>query len=96
MYLAALSLRNFRNYQRLDLEVPPGLVVFSGGNSQGKSNLMEAVYLLALGRSPRTTTEGEVVSWAAEEPLLYAQVMANVVTSQGKLQLQVDLVGQSR
>ncbi len=96
MYLATLSLRNFRNYRRLDLDLPPGLVVFSGGNSQGKSNLLEAVYMLALGRSPRTTTEGEVVGWSAQEPFLYAQVRARVATSQGSLQLQVDLVGQSR
>lgn len=94
VYIASLHLRNFRNYQRLDLTLPQGLVVFTGGNAQGKSNLLEAVYLLAIGRSTRAGSEGEMVGWRASGVAPHAQAMATVATCQGSLQLQVDLVGQ--
>ena len=90
MHLTSLHLRNFRNYQRLDLELPPGLVVITGGNAQGKSNLLEAVYLLAIGRSPRATNEREMVSWEALEDQGYGQVAATVDALQGSIRLQVD------
>lgn len=53
MYLAQLRLRAFRNYARLDAEFPPGLHLLLGGNAQGKTNLLEAIYLLATLRSFR-------------------------------------------
>ena len=53
MHVAALHLLNFRNYARLDLELPVGPLVVQGGNAQGKSNLLDAVHILATGRSMR-------------------------------------------
>ncbi len=67
MYLGQLSLSNFRNYRRLDLELPAGASIFWGENAQGKTNLLEAVYLLATTRSPRTTNDAEFVRWDAME-----------------------------
>ena len=52
MHLTHLTLRNFRNYRALELELAPGLTVLAGDNAQGKSNLLEAIYLLALTKSP--------------------------------------------
>jgi DNA replication and repair protein RecF len=51
--LARLRLSNFRNYARLDLAFSPGFHLLLGGNAQGKTNLLEAVYLLATLRSFR-------------------------------------------
>ncbi len=59
-------MEHFRNYATLDLALGPGLHVFAGANAQGKTNLLEAVYLTAVGRSPRTTHEGELIAWDAE------------------------------
>lgn len=53
MHLARLRLRDFRNYARLDAEFAPGLHLLLGDNAQGKSNLLEAIYLLATLRSFR-------------------------------------------
>ncbi len=67
-YLSHLNLTNFRNFVDLDLELPPGVVVFCGSNAQGKTTLLEAVYLLAIARSFRADNEREVVnSQAAAE-----------------------------
>src|SRR5262249_13719093 len=58
-----VRLFRFRNY--LDETVPlgPGLNVICGQNAQGKTNLLEAVATLALTRSPRASTLGELVTW---------------------------------
>ena len=62
-----LRLFRFRNYADETVELGPGLNVLSGSNAQGKTNLLEAVATLALSRSPRAATLGELVSWG--EPL---------------------------
>lgn len=53
MHLANLKLRDFRNYQRLDANFTPGFHLFLGDNAQGKTNILEAIYLLATLRSFR-------------------------------------------
>ncbi|MCU0502414.1 MAG: DNA replication and repair protein RecF, partial [Anaerolineae bacterium] len=75
MHLNHLSLANFRNYTRLELELPGRLTVIQGANGQGKTNLLEAIHLLATGRSPRATAERELINWlAVESPLPYARL----------------------
>ncbi len=64
-YLSHLSLSNFRNILALELDLPPGVAVFSGANAQGKTSLLEAVYLLAIARSFRAENEREVVNFGA-------------------------------
>jgi DNA replication and repair protein RecF len=56
-----LELRDFRNYEAGDLELPEGLAVVAGPNGAGKTNLLEAVYFGCTGRSPRTSNERELV-----------------------------------
>ncbi len=53
MHLSHLRLRDFRNYARLDVDFPPGSHLLLGDNAQGKTNLLEAIYLLATLRSFR-------------------------------------------
>jgi DNA replication and repair protein RecF len=53
VHLAHLRLRDFRNYARLDTNFSPGFHVLLGGNAQGKTNVLEAIYLLATLRSFR-------------------------------------------
>ena len=64
-YLARLTLTNFRNFAELELELPPGVVALYGANAQGKTTLLEAVYLLAIARSFRADNEREVVNFRA-------------------------------
>jgi len=53
VHLAHLRLRDFRNYSRLDLDLSPGFHLLIGDNAQGKTNILEAIYLLATLRSFR-------------------------------------------
>ncbi len=64
-YLSRLVLTNFRRLVELDLALPAGVVVFFGDNAQGKTTLLEAAYLLAIGRSFRSDAEREVLNFQA-------------------------------
>ena len=65
MRLSRLRLSNFRNLAEVDLEVPAGVSVYFGRNAQGKTALVEAVYLLAIARSFRAENERELVNFDA-------------------------------
>lgn len=67
MMIDHLSARNFRNYARLDITIAPGATLFYGPNAAGKTSILEAVYLLAMSRSPRTHTDRELIYWQAEQ-----------------------------
>lgn len=61
MHLARLKLRDFRNYARLDAEFNPGFQLLLGDNAQGKTNILEAIYLLATLRSFRGVGGAQMV-----------------------------------
>ncbi|MBN1285879.1 MAG: DNA replication/repair protein RecF [Anaerolineae bacterium] len=84
MHITHLSLTNFRNYARLELDLPPGPVVLVGANAQGKTNLLEAIYYLATSRSPYTNTDRQLINWLADDNVLpYARLVADVVNANG-------------
>ena len=74
MLLRRLQLRNHRNYAHLDLSPGPGVNVFIGVNGQGKTNLLEAVAMLALSSSPRARRDIEVVGPVAAATRIEAEV----------------------
>lgn len=61
MHLAHLRLRDFRNYARLDADFLPGFHVLLGDNAQGKTNILEAIYLMATLRSFRGVGGAQMV-----------------------------------
>jgi DNA replication and repair protein RecF len=61
LHLSHLRLRDFRNYARLDAEFAPGFHLLLGNNAQGKTNILEAVYLLATLRSFRGVASAQMV-----------------------------------
>jgi DNA replication and repair protein RecF len=69
MHLAHLSITNFRNYVRSELDFSSPVTVVQGANAQGKTNLLEAVYYLATAESPRTSSDRELINWLANEEL---------------------------
>jgi DNA replication and repair protein RecF len=78
MYLKHLSLTNFRNFARLDMSVPKGTVMLVGANAQGKTSLLEAIYLLATFVSFHAGSDREMVNFlAGREPLAVARIVAD-------------------
>jgi DNA replication and repair protein RecF len=96
MRLTLLSLHNFRNYVRLDLDLPPGISVLVGDNAQGKTNLLEAIYYLATTRSPHAGADRELVNWltAEQEPLPYARLVGRVARGLSEITIEVTLTQQ--
>ena len=101
MWLSQLALVNFRNFRRLRLEPQPGVLLFLGQNGQGKTNLLEAVYVLATTRSPRTSVERELLCWrAAEDADLaavvppFARLEARVRRLDGEVHLELTFEGE--
>jgi DNA replication and repair protein RecF len=99
MRVTHLSLSNFRNYGRLELTLPPGPTLFHGANAQGKTNLLEALYYLATTRSPHTSQDSQMISWAALEqpdPVIVGRLVALIETSQGTRQLEMRLIQETK
>ena len=57
MHLRHLSLTNFRLYSRLEVDLPAQAILLYGDNAQGKTSLLEAIHVLATGRSEEHTSE---------------------------------------
>ncbi|MEJ2210817.1 MAG: DNA replication/repair protein RecF [Anaerolineae bacterium] len=94
MRLTHLSLHNFRNYVRLDLDLEPGVTLLVGDNAQGKTNLLEAVFYLATSRSPHAGADREIVNWLAteKEPLPYSRLVGRVGRGGSELSIEITLV----
>jgi DNA replication and repair protein RecF len=88
--LRRLQLRNHRNYAHLDLSPGPGVNVFIGANGQGKTNLLEAVAMLALSASPRARREVELVGPVAAASRIEAEVEAEGTTVELSISLNVE------
>ena len=86
-----LSLTNFRSYRQLDLPLGPGLTTVVGANAQGKSNLLEALYLLAIGKSYRAPVERDLVAWEAARAGAYAIIAATLRGREGPVEVRVGL-----
>jgi DNA replication and repair protein RecF len=91
--LRQLSLAAFRNYTRLELPLEPGVSVFWGDNGQGKSNLIEAAYMLATTRSFRTSSERDLVNWHADTDPVFARVAGDVHRSAKNTRLELLIAG---
>lgn len=83
MYIEYLSLKNFRNYSRMEMPLPTGPILLHGANAQGKTSLLEAIYYLATARSPYTTSDRQLINWNADRDLFsFARIGAEVATAQ--------------
>ena len=69
MRITELKLKNFRNYEDLELQPDPGVNLFFGRNGSGKTNLLEAVHYAALGRSHRISNDANVVRYGEDAAL---------------------------
>ncbi len=62
MYVDSIKLINFRNYKKLDIKLNNKLNIFLGNNAQGKTNLLESIYICSSGKSYRTNREKELIN----------------------------------
>ena len=67
MYIKSLELKNYRNYQNLQLDFDKGTNIFYGDNAQGKTNILESVYLCGTTKSHRGSKDKEIIRFGEEE-----------------------------
>lgn len=79
MRLVHLSLTNFRNYTRLEIEFPVGPTLLVGANAQGKTSLLEAIYFLTSAASPHASSDRQLVNFLAlRQTPAFARLAAEV------------------
>ena len=76
MRINRIALNGFRNYDFETADFSPGTNVIYGENAQGKTNLLESVYMLAMGRSFRTRFDRELIGFGCDS----AEILADVVS----------------
>lgn len=85
MYISELALTNYRNYEQLSLTFSPKINVFIGENAQGKTNVMEAIYVLAMAKSHRTSNDKELIRWNEE----YAKIKGEINKKYGGFPMEL-------
>ena len=72
MYIEKIKLQNFRNYEQLELDLNKNINIIYGENAQGKTNIIESIFLCAFGKSFRTSKEKEMIKFNKEKSLVEA------------------------
>jgi DNA replication and repair protein RecF len=85
MFIKQLHLKNFRNYEQLEVQFENKVNVILGENAQGKTNVMESIYVLALAKSHRTTNDKDLIRWDTE----YAKIGGRIQKNHGSLPMEL-------
>lgn len=85
LILESIKLNQYRNYDKMTLDFDPTVNVFIGENAQGKTNLLEAIYVLAMAKSHRTPHDKELIQWDEE----YAKIEGRVKKRTGHVPLEI-------
>lgn len=87
MLLKNIELTNFRNYTNQQVFFGDNLNVLIGKNAQGKTNLLEAIFLITIGKSPRTNKEKEMIKWEST----FSKVTLEVLKHCGQTKIELFL-----
>ena len=88
MIVRTLELKNFRNYEDLTMELSPERIFFSGDNAQGKTNILEAIYLCATTKSHRGTKDKDIINFDSDESHIRMQVVKDHVVNRIDMHLR--------
>ncbi|MHC0039381.1 DNA replication/repair protein RecF [Pseudoneobacillus sp. C159] len=85
MFIEQLSLKDYRNYETLQIDFENKVNVILGENAQGKTNVMESIYVLAMAKSHRTTNDKDLIRWEQE----YAKIEGRIQKVRGSVPMQL-------
>ena len=88
MYIESIKLSNFRNYENLELHLDQGTNIFYGDNAQGKTNILESVYLCGTSRSHKGSRDKEVIRFGQDESHIRMNVRKNGMNYQIDMHLR--------
>ena len=87
MNIERLQLTNYRNYESLTLDFSSKINVFIGENAQGKTNVMESIYVLAMAKSHRTSNDKELIRWDSD----YGKIEGVIEKRYGSLPIELTI-----
>jgi len=87
MYISKILLQNFRSYDKKLVEFDKKANLILGKNGSGKSNLLEAIYFLASGKSFRSSSSSQLIKWGEK----ISSVRAKILDKQGEYEVEVQL-----
>lgn len=85
MYIQSLELEQFRNYRELNIEFGRGTNIFYGDNAQGKTNILESVYLAATTKSHKTSKDRDIINFNSDESHI------KVIISKNDVPIRIDM-----
>ena len=87
MYIESLKVNNYRNYDGLEIHFENKVNVILGENAQGKTNIMESIYVLAMAKSHRTSNDKDLIRWDQE----YAKIEGRVHKKNSSVPLEIQI-----
>ncbi|MDB5096060.1 MAG: recF [Cyanobacteria bacterium RYN_339] len=104
MFLERLELLDFRNYTALEVDFTATRVIFLGDNAQGKTNLLEAIGLLATGHSPTASKDLDLIRWGQPQAIIRSRVQRSLtdmavdmlIRANGRRAVRINGIGQKR
>ena len=88
MWISKIKLNNYRNYDSQEIDLNKGINVFYGENAQGKTNIIEAIYLCSVGKSFRARRDQELIKF--EEKKAEVEVNFNKSDRDGKIKIEIE------
>jgi DNA replication and repair protein RecF len=92
LFLEFIKVKQFRNYPEVAIELDPSVNVLIGENAQGKTNMLEAIYVLAMAKSHRTPHDKELIQWGES----YAKIEGRVSKNSGSIPLELTISGKGK
>ena len=87
MWISKIKLNNFRNYENQEIELSEGINLFYGENAQGKTNIIESIFLCSVGRSFRTRKDQELIKFNEEKS--FVEIDFNKSDRDGKIKIEI-------
>ena len=87
MYIEKIKLQNFRNYKELEVNLNKNINIIYGNNAQGKTNILESIFLCSFGKSFRTTKEKEMIKFDEEKSLV--EIFYQKKDRDGKIKIEI-------
>lgn len=91
MYIKNIKIKDFRNYNELDLDFNSKVNFILGQNAQGKTNLLESIYITSMGKSFRTSRDTEVIGFGKDFARVYCEISRNDMD--GSVEIIIDRAG---
>ena len=88
MWITSIKLNNFRNYKTQEIKLHDNINVFYGENAQGKTNIIESIFLGSIGKSFRTSNDRELIKFNENKSII--EINFKKLDREGKIKIEIE------